>query len=154
MIILYDATIDCPGELRPVYEWAFGDFERDDDDNFVLDDRQLKTPINRIRFPLPHTTITQFGSRIVISVPRPSGDFRIDELSKATATRASKGSKEIYTLNGLSDRLLRQNVDLEEAAVTFTVTRWSAQHLPNQKLEHLSDGVDVAAVNKAAGRRR
>lgn len=140
MIILYDATIDCAKEQREVYEWAFGDYEVDDDGNRVLNDRRLPIPINPIKFPLQHCTVTHFGSRITVSIKRPGApDFRLDEIAKAPAPkRVSKGNKEIYQIGGVSNRLLRQNVDVEHALVDFTVTRWSAQHLPNQKLQVLS----------------
>lgn len=141
MLILYDATIDCPREQRDVYEWAYGDFETDDEGKRILDDDKLPIPINPIRFPLRGTTIIHNGSRTIISIPRGGGaDFRIDELSKsAEPKRASKGAKDVYNLGGISDRLLRQNIELDTAHVTFTVTNWRAEHLPNQKLEILPE---------------
>lgn len=140
MLILYDATIDCDSDTRKVYEWVRGEFETNGDGERVLDDG-LPKPINPIKFPLQHCTITHFGSRLTISVPAPgNAQFRIDELGKAAAPkRATKGNKEIFTFGGLSTRLLRQNVDLEDASVAFTVTKWSAQHLPNQKLELIGE---------------
>lgn len=135
MLILYDATIDCSSELREVYEWAYGDFQLDDNGRRVLDDDHLPIPINPIRFPFQHGTVTNFGSRTILSTPRwGQGDFRLDELAKSTMSRVSKGNKELYQVTGLSWRLLRQNVDIEHAAVQFTVSKWSAEHLPNQKL--------------------
>jgi hypothetical protein len=138
MITLYDATIDCDAELRKVYEWAYGEFETDENGERTLDDKRLPTPINPLRFPLQRCQVTHFGGRIVISIPKPERGsfFRIDELAKCPAPkRVSKGNKEIYQISGVSDRLLRQNVEIEHALVNFTVTKWSAEHLPNQKLQ-------------------
>lgn len=138
MLILYDATIDTDKDTREVYEWALGEFETDSKGNRVLDDNKLPIPINPLRFPLQHCTITHAGSATIISIPRNNGtaDFRIDRIAKsAQPKRLPKGNKEIYTFGGVSERLLRQNVAIEGAAVNFTVTKWRAEHAPNQRLQ-------------------
>ena len=137
MLILYDATIDCSDEQAQMYEWAYGDFQRDSDGALVLDDQNLPIPINPIKFPLTGCTVFHSGGRTVISRPREGvADFRIDELAKSTEPkRAPKGRKDIYQINGISMRMIKQEVDAEGASVQFVVTKWRAEHLPNQKLQ-------------------
>lgn len=138
MLTLYNATIDCSKEQAAAYEWARGEYEvvvvavDPDTDAETKEER----PINPIRFPLRGALITHSGGRTIISLPAgEAAAFRLDEIAKsAEPKKESKGRRDIYTVSGTSMRLLRQNIAVEHAQVTFTIAEWDAEHLPNQRL--------------------
>lgn len=129
-LTLPSATVDTDDDTAPTYRWALGEYKTDADGMPVREIDGKLIPINPLEFPLHNAMVVWNGSRATISLPRAGkANLVLDKLLRApepkkTSKRGGRGKpdEDQYTFTGVSERLLKMNIQPEHATVTFTVT--------------------------------